>query len=312
MSITTKSRTAGKLSDLFGRPDDEIKQALLILADATETLSIHVKKNAGDAERLDGQVRRRIGDPKTSSVSEEPSALGDGSSAEMRRPQAAKRGASFFGVRGPHALPRPKASHQSDRYERHSPRANPGCSGAADSFLLEHLARGGRSMKSLSAWASPPIEESDERLIAQSRQGDASAFGRLVERHKSYAYWQAWRWLGRNDNEADEAVQQSFIKVNIALGQFDCRRETFRTWLWDIVRNTCMDMRRREEVRPKSHDTHNVVSEMSIKSENKPAHERADVIEERLVARINLHRAPRALKKHLISVAREYIPWLVH
>jgi RNA polymerase sigma-70 factor, ECF subfamily len=106
-------------------------------------------------------------------------------------------------------------------------------------------------VKLLPAWASPPIEESDERLIAQSRQGDDPAFGRLVERHKSYAYWLACRWLGRNDNEAYEAVQQSFIKVKIALEQFDCRRATFRTWLWDIVRNTCMDMRRREKVRPK-------------------------------------------------------------
>lgn len=165
-------------------------------------------------------------------------------------------------------------------------------------------------MKFLPAWASPPIEESDERLTAQSRQGDASAFGRLVERHKNYAYWQAWRWLGRNDNEADEAVQQSFIKVNIALEQFDCRRETFRTWLWDIVRNTCVEMRRREEVRPRPHGPHDVTSEMSIRSEREPGYKRADTIEERLAARIDLYRAPRALKKHLISVAREYIPWL--
>ena len=163
-------------------------------------------------------------------------------------------------------------------------------------------------MKLLPAWASSPIEESDERLIAQSRQGDASAFGRLVERHKSYAYWQAWRWLGRNDDEADEAVQQSFIRVTMALDQFDCRRETFRTWLWDIVRNTCMDMRRREEARPRPHD---LMSEMSVKSEPEPGSKRADAIEERLVARSDLQRAPRALKKHLISVAREYIPWLV-
>ena len=166
-------------------------------------------------------------------------------------------------------------------------------------------------MKLLAPWASPPIEESDERLIVQSRQGDDSAFGRLVERHKSYAYWQAWRWLGRNDNEADEAVQQSFIKVSIALEQFDCLRATFRAWLWDIVRNTCMDMRRREKVRPKPHDPQGLMSEMSVKSEHEPIYERTDAIEERLVARIDLHRARRDLKKHLISVAREYVPWLV-
>lgn len=166
-------------------------------------------------------------------------------------------------------------------------------------------------MRLLHTWASPPIEESDERLIAQSRQGDNSAFGRLVERHKKYAYWQAWRWLGRNDNDVDEAVQQSFIKVSIALEQFDCLRATFRTWLWDIVRDTCMDMRRREKMRPKPHDPHDLMSEMSAKSEHEPVYERADAIKKRLAARIDVHRAPRALKKHLISVAREYIPWLV-
>ena len=165
-------------------------------------------------------------------------------------------------------------------------------------------------MKSLPAWASAPIEESDERLIAQSRQGDESAFRRLVARHKNYACWLAWRWFGRNDNEADEAVQQSFIKVTIALEQFDCRGATFRTWLSDIVRNTCMDLRRREKVRPKPHDPSDLISEKPVKSEHEPGYRRADV-EVRSVARINLHRAPRALKKHLISVAREYIPWLV-
>src|SRR5271157_5415361 len=60
MSITTKSRTIGKLSDLFGRPDDKIKQAILILADAVGRLSIHVQKNPGDAEKLDSEVRRRL------------------------------------------------------------------------------------------------------------------------------------------------------------------------------------------------------------------------------------------------------------
>ncbi|HME72252.1 MAG TPA: hypothetical protein VKM54_20655 [Myxococcota bacterium] len=64
MSITTKSRTIGKLSDLFGRPDDKIKQAILILADAVGRLSIHVQKNPGDAEKLDSEVRRRIRDLK--------------------------------------------------------------------------------------------------------------------------------------------------------------------------------------------------------------------------------------------------------
>jgi len=166
-------------------------------------------------------------------------------------------------------------------------------------------------MKLLPAWASPPIEESDERLIAQSRQGDDAAFGRLVRRHRNYAYWLAWRWLGRNENEVNDAVQQSFIKVSIALEQLDCQRVTFRTWLSDIVRNTCMDLRRREKVPSMPHNPHDLLSETSVKSEHEPGYERADAIEERLVARIDFHRARCDLKKHLISVAREYIPWLV-
>jgi hypothetical protein len=64
MRITTKWGTTGGLSALFGRPDEKIKQAILILADAVERLSIHAQKNPADAEKLDSEVRRPIRDLK--------------------------------------------------------------------------------------------------------------------------------------------------------------------------------------------------------------------------------------------------------
>lgn len=51
------------------------------------------------------------------------------------------------------------------------------------------------------------------------------------------------RWLMRNDQDAEDVVQESFLKAYKAQESF--RGGEARTWMLSIVRNTAMDFRRR-------------------------------------------------------------------
>jgi RNA polymerase sigma factor (sigma-70 family) len=66
--------------------------------------------------------------------------------------------------------------------------------------------------------------------------GDPHAVRDEVLRHLDAAYNLA-RWLSRNDHDAQDIVQESFLRAVRYGGQ--CRPETARPWLLQIVRNTC-------------------------------------------------------------------------
>jgi RNA polymerase sigma-70 factor (ECF subfamily) len=76
-------------------------------------------------------------------------------------------------------------------------------------------------------------------LIIHSIHGDTASFRKLVELHQPYAYAAAFRLLC-NDYEAEEIVQEAFIRVWKHLKDFkqDMR---FGTWLYKIVVNLCYD-----------------------------------------------------------------------
>lgn len=87
----------------------------------------------------------------------------------------------------------------------------------------------------------------DEALIALARSGDAPAVEDLFRRHFGVAYRVAYRLLG-NDQDAQDAVQDAFIKALRHLGDFD-GRSGFRTWLLKIVRNASLDLGRKRKRR---------------------------------------------------------------
>src|SRR5437762_12516605 len=56
------------------------------------------------------------------------------------------------------------------------------------------------------------------------------------------------RWLVRNDHDAEDIVQESFVKAFLALDRF--RGGDARVWLLAIVRNTAMSLLRRRRAEP--------------------------------------------------------------
>jgi RNA polymerase sigma-70 factor (ECF subfamily) len=78
-----------------------------------------------------------------------------------------------------------------------------------------------------------------EEVLVQSINGDQRAFQHLAESYQPQAYALAMRFL-RDETEAQDVVQESFIRVWKHLRSFDMERN-FGTWLYKIVTNCCLD-----------------------------------------------------------------------
>jgi len=87
----------------------------------------------------------------------------------------------------------------------------------------------------------------DHADLVRVRNGDTAAFAEIVQRHARQAYSIA-RAILDNHADADDAVQESWLRVWRSLGQFDMSA-SFQPWLWRIVANTARDLRRRRSIR---------------------------------------------------------------
>ncbi|MGZ8595760.1 MAG: RNA polymerase sigma factor [Actinomycetota bacterium] len=88
----------------------------------------------------------------------------------------------------------------------------------------------------------------DHELVARARDGDADAFGALVARHQRAAFRVAWL-IARDPGEAEDAVQEAFVKAWRAMPRFRADAP-FRPWILRIVsneaRNRARSARRRD------------------------------------------------------------------
>jgi RNA polymerase sigma-70 factor (ECF subfamily) len=97
------------------------------------------------------------------------------------------------------------------------------------------------------------MDGGDAAEVARARSGDEDAFRRLVERHSSRLFRLAYRMTG-NAMDAEDVVQESFLKAYQRLGQFE-ERASFASWLHRIGVHTACDLlrRRRPQPRPVPH-----------------------------------------------------------
>jgi RNA polymerase sigma factor (sigma-70 family) len=84
-------------------------------------------------------------------------------------------------------------------------------------------------------------ERADAELIERARRGDVMAYEELVRRHQAVAVRTAH--LFAPDGDAEDAVQEAFVKAHAALGRFRAG-SPFRPWLLRIVANESRNRRR--------------------------------------------------------------------
>jgi RNA polymerase sigma-70 factor (ECF subfamily) len=97
------------------------------------------------------------------------------------------------------------------------------------------------------------MDGADAGDVERARAGDAEAFRVLVERHSRPLFRLAYR-LTRNEEDAEDVVQETFLKAYRRLDQFESRAN-FGSWLYRIAANCAMDllrgrMRREEQSLP--------------------------------------------------------------
>jgi RNA polymerase sigma-70 factor (ECF subfamily) len=107
------------------------------------------------------------------------------------------------------------------------------------------------SVRRLNAFRSPSskdqsrkIEADEDRLlISKAKSGDRRAFRSLVERHQRRAFAIA-NSLVRDERDAEEIVQEAFLRVYRGLSAFE-GTSSFFTWLYRIVMNLSIDVIRK-------------------------------------------------------------------
>jgi len=87
------------------------------------------------------------------------------------------------------------------------------------------------------------MEESDAAVVARVCAGDQEAFRALVQRHSRAVFRLAYRMTG-NEQEAEDVVQETFLRAYRHLGRFDSGA-SFPAWLHRIALNYSISLRRK-------------------------------------------------------------------
>jgi RNA polymerase sigma-70 factor (ECF subfamily) len=91
------------------------------------------------------------------------------------------------------------------------------------------------------------LHYADEDLMPLVEAADAEAFAALYDRHGRAAYSLAYRMMGEKQ-EAEDVVQEAFIKIWRSAGGYRVGRGSVRTWILSIVHNRGID-----QIRSRAH-----------------------------------------------------------
>jgi RNA polymerase sigma-70 factor (ECF subfamily) len=102
----------------------------------------------------------------------------------------------------------------------------------------------------------------DEQLISAIKRRDQAALLQLYQRYADYVYSIAYRVLD-DQTDAEECLQDVFLRVWQRIDQYEAERGAFATWLAGIARNMAIDRLRRTARRVK-------ISEALLSDEAQP------------------------------------------
>lgn len=90
------------------------------------------------------------------------------------------------------------------------------------------------------------VREDDQILIKKALAGNESAYRVLLNRHKEAIYRLIIK-IVRNQEEARDLVQETFMKAFGSLSSYKCQYR-FTTWLYKIAANSCIDFLRKRRL----------------------------------------------------------------
>ena len=106
--------------------------------------------------------------------------------------------------------------------------------------------------------------QEDNRWIQQVLAGDKQAYAHLINKYKNPLYATILR-MTKNPHDAQDLVQEAFIKVYEQLGKYD-KTGSFASWMYRVAINHCMDEFRKKRYQMKQVE----IEEGSIISADSP------------------------------------------
>jgi len=94
----------------------------------------------------------------------------------------------------------------------------------------------------------------DKQLIENYLDGDGNSFSILIDRYLKSVFNFAYRLCG-NKNDAEDIAQDTFLKVWKNIKKYN-GKNSFKTWLFTIARNTTIDyLRKKRDLKFSDFDT---------------------------------------------------------
>ncbi|MFH0791759.1 MAG: sigma-70 family RNA polymerase sigma factor [bacterium] len=108
------------------------------------------------------------------------------------------------------------------------------------------------------------MNRSDQQLIIDYLVGNEESLEILIARYLKLIYSFVYRYVG-NEQDADDATQETFVKVWRNLKKFD-HQKSFKTWIFSIAKNTAIDFLKKKKAVPfsefENEDGENMITEM--------------------------------------------------
>ena len=119
------------------------------------------------------------------------------------------------------------------------------------------------------------IELTDSEIIKKVLQGEQAQFAHLVQRYQQYVFTLVLRFTD-NREDAEEISQDVFVKAYRSLADFRGDAK-FSTWLFTIVRTSCITVLRKKKL-----DTTSIDNERTlIQLENRESGFSANAVEQK-------------------------------
>jgi len=96
------------------------------------------------------------------------------------------------------------------------------------------------------------LKKSELEIISKAKKGDQEAFSKLLDKYKGAIYSVIYKMV-RNKQDAEDLVQETFIKAFASLSTFN-EEYAFSTWLFKIATNNCIDYLRKKKLKTLSID----------------------------------------------------------
>jgi RNA polymerase sigma-70 factor (ECF subfamily) len=92
-----------------------------------------------------------------------------------------------------------------------------------------------------------PNTPEQTQWLTRIQNGDEQAFSHIFEKYKQPIFNLCYYKL-KNSDEANEAVQETFLRAYLKLNSYDPSR-SFSTWLFSLASNYCTDVLRHRQVK---------------------------------------------------------------